>query len=115
MLGSEIFIPKIKSYKILDLLESIRPDAKYKIVGIRNGEKLHEEMINSSDAINTYDIGKYYVILPNKTVFPRDEFIKHFNAKLVDPDFSYNSRDNNEWENVDSLRDLIKKHVDINF
>ena len=113
--GGELYVPKIPSYKIVDVATAIGPNCIQEEIGIRPGEKLHEEMINISDAINTYDIGKYYVVLPNKTVFNRDEFIKHFNAKLVDPDFSYNSRDNNEWENVDSLRNLIKKHVDINF
>ena len=111
--GGELYVPKIPSYKIVDVATAIGPNCVQKEIGIRPGEKLHEEMINISDAINTYDIGKYYVVLPNKTVFNRDEFIKHFNAKLVDPDFSYNSRDNNQWENVDSLRHLIKKHVEI--
>ena len=113
--GGELFIPKIPSYKIIDVAKAICPNCKYEIVGIRPGEKLHEEMITVSDALNTYDIGKYYAILPQQTVFKRDEFIKHFNAKLVDPNFSYNSGDNNQWETVKSLRRLVKKHVDTNF
>ena len=72
-------------------------------------------MITVSDALNTYDIGKYYAILPQQTVFKRDEFIKHFNAKPVDPNFSYNSGNNEEWETVESLRKLIKIHIDSNF
>ena len=72
-------------------------------------------MITVSDAINTFDIGKYYVILPQKTIFDRDKFIKHFNAQLVDQNFSYNSGDNDEWETIDSLRELVKKYVDPNF
>ena len=94
--GGELYVPKIPSYKIVDVAIAIGPNCIQEEIGIRPGEKLHEEMINISDAINTHDIGKYYVVLPNKTVFNRDEFIKHFNAKLVDPDFSYNSRDNNQ-------------------
>ena len=89
--GGELFVPKIPSYKIVDVATAIGPDCIQEEVGIRPGEKLHEEMITVSDSMNTYDIGKYYVILPQKTIFERKEFIKHFNAKLVDPNFSYNS------------------------
>lgn len=113
--GGELFVPKIPSYKIVDVATAIGPDCRQDEVGIRPGEKLHEEMITVSDAPNTYDIGKYYVILPQKTIFKRDEFIKHFNAKLVDPNFSYNSGDNEEWETVESLRELVIKHVDPDF
>ena len=113
--GGELSVPKIPSYKILDVANAIGPECRHEVVGIRPGEKLNEEMIAVSDAINTYDIGKYYVILPQKTVFDRKKFIKHFNAKQVEPNFSYNSADNKEWETVDSLRKLVKKHVDPNF
>lgn len=113
--GGELFIPKISSYKVVDVAKAIGPECKQEEVGIRPGEKLHEEMITVSDAINTYDIGKYYVILPQKSVFNKDEFIKHFNAKLVDKNFSYNSNNNSEWETVESLRGLVVKHVDSNF
>ena len=113
--GGELFVPKIPSYKIVDVATAICADCRQEEVGIRPGEKLHEEMITVSDALNTYDIGKYYVILPQHTIFNRDEFIVHFNAKLVDPNFSYNSGDNEEWETVESLRKLVKIHVDPNF
>ena len=113
--GGELFVPKIPSYKIVDVATAIGPDCTQDEVGIRPGEKLHEEMITVSDAINTFDIGKYYVILPQKTIFDRDKFIKHFNAQLVDQNFSYNSGDNDEWETIDSLRELVKKYVDPNF
>jgi UDP-N-acetylglucosamine 4,6-dehydratase (inverting) len=113
--GGELFVPKIPSYKIVDVASAIGPDCIQDEVGIRPGEKLHEEMITVSDAVNTFDIGKYYVILPQKTIFDRDKFIKHFKAKLVDPNFSYNSGDNDKWETVDSLRELVKKYVDPNF
>jgi UDP-N-acetylglucosamine 4,6-dehydratase (inverting) len=113
--GGELFVPKIPSYKILDVAQAIAPECQYKEVGIRPGEKLHEEMITVSDAINTYDIGKYYVILPQKTIFDRKKFINHFNAKLVDKNFSYNSGKNSDWETVSSLRKLVKKHIDPNF
>ena len=113
--GGELFVPKIPSYKVVDVATAIGPDCQQKEVGIRPGEKLHEEMITVSDAINTYNLGKYYAILPQKTIFERDQYIKHFNAKLVDPNFSYNSGDNDEWETVESLRELVKTHVDPNF
>lgn len=113
--GGELFVPKIPSYKIVDVATAIGPDCHQDEVGIRPGEKLHEEMITVSDAINTYDIGKYYVILPQMTIFDRSKFINHFNAKLVDPNFSYNSGDNEEWETIESLRELVKTHVDPNF
>ena len=113
--GGELFVPKIPSYKIVDVATAIGPNCHQDEVGIRPGEKLHEEMITVSDAIYTYDIGKYYVILPQKTIFDRSKFINHFNAKLVDLNFSYNSGDNEEWETVESLRELVKTHVDPNF
>ena len=113
--GGELFVPKIPSYKIVDVASAIGPDCIQEEVGIRPGEKLHEEMITVSDALNTYDIGKYYVILPQKTIFNRDKFIEHFNARLVEPYFSYNSGDNNAWETIESLRELVKIHVDPNF
>jgi len=113
--GGELFVPKIPSYRIVDVATAIGPDCRQDEVGIRPGEKLHEEMITVSDAPNTYDIGKYYAILPKKAIFQRDKFINHFNAKLVDPHFSYNSGDNEEWETVESLRELVKIHVDPNF
>ena len=113
--GGELFVPKIPSYKIVDVATAIGPDCVQEEVGIRPGEKLHEEMITVSDAMNTHDIGKYYVILPQHTIFNREKFIEHFKAKLVDPKFSYNSGKNKEWETIESLRELIKIHVDPNF
>ena len=113
--GGELFVPKIPSYKIVDVATAIGPDCRQDEVGIRPGEKLHEEMITVSDALNTYDIGKYYAILPQKTIFNREKFIEHFKAKLVDPNFSYSSGDNEEWETIESLRELVKIHVDPNF
>lgn len=113
--GGEIFVPKIPSYKIMDVAEAIGPDCEKSIVGIRPGEKIHEEMISESDSYNTYDLGKYFVILPQKPRFRVDEFIDAFGAKKVKPGFNYNSGENSEWETVESLRKLIKEHVDPNF
>ncbi len=113
--GGEIFIPKIPSYRITDVAEAIGPNCEHKIVGIRPGEKIHEEMITSSDSFFTYDIDKYFVIIPQTPMWNSNDFIKSFNAKLVPRGFAYNSGTNEEWETVDSLRTLIKEHVDPNF
>jgi UDP-N-acetylglucosamine 4,6-dehydratase (inverting) len=113
--GGEIFIPKIPSYKITDVATAVAPDAPQKIIGIRPGEKIHEEMVTSSDSFYTYDLGKYYVILPSVPNWDIDKFKTQFNAKNVEAGFSYNSGDNTEWETVDSLRKLIVKHVDGDF
>jgi UDP-N-acetylglucosamine 4,6-dehydratase (inverting) len=113
--GGEIFVPKIPSYKILDVAKAIAPDIEHRTVGVRPGEKLHEEMITPSDSFNTYDLGKYYTILPTVPVWKLKDFIKNFNAKHVPIGFTYNSEINKEWESVDTLRNLITKHIDPNF
>ena len=114
-LGGEVFIPKIPSYNILDVAEAIGPECAKPIVGLRPGEKIHEEMITPSDSFYTYDLGKYYTILPSKPKWDLEEFIIKFNAKKVTKNFSYNSGENTEWETIDSLRGLIKEHVDPTF
>lgn len=113
--GGEIFVPKIPSYKITDVAKAIGPECKQEIVGIRPGEKVHEEMITSSDSFSSYDLGKYYAILPQVTNFKLPDYIKHFNAKLVPQGFQYNSGENKEWVGVDEIRALIKTHVDPTF
>ena len=111
-IGGELFVPKIPSYKILDVANAIGPKCEKPIVGVRPGEKIHEEMITSSDSFNTYDIGKYYVILPeNKSIKANFEKINKF--KKVPINFSYNSRDNEEWETVETLKEKIK-FLDLN-
>jgi UDP-N-acetylglucosamine 4,6-dehydratase (inverting) len=113
--GGEIFIPKIPSYKITDVAEAVAPECTLDIIGIRPGEKIHEEMITSSDSYNTYDLGKYYTILPSVANFNLSDYKNHFNAELVEQGFNYNSGTNTEWETVAGLRELIKEHVDSNF
>jgi len=110
--GGEIFVPKIPSYRITDVATAVGPDCEQIIVGIRPGEKVHEEMITSSDSFYTYDLGKYYTIIPSTHKWKLDEFIRDFNAKIVAPGFSYNSGENTEWETVETLRGLIREHVD---
>ena len=113
--GGEIFIPKIPSYKITDVAQAIGPNCEHKVIGIRPGEKIHEEMITSSDSFFTYDIDKYFVIVPQMPMWNINEFKSEFNAVLVPNGFAYNSGTNTEWETVDTLRTLIKEHVDPNF
>ncbi len=113
--GGEIFVPKIPSYRILDVAEAVAPECEKKIVGIRPGEKIHEEMITSSDSYYTYDLGKYYTILPSTSKWKLEDFVTAFKAKKVPVGFKYNSGENTEWETVDGLRKLIKNHVDLSF
>ena len=113
--GGEIFIPKIPSYRILDVAKAIAPNSEVEIVGIRPGEKIHEEMITSSDSFHTYDLGKYYTILPSVPNFKIGDYISSFGAKKVPEGFNYSSGTNTEWETVEKLRILIKEHVDSNF
>ena len=105
--GGEIFVPKIPSYNILDLAKAIDPSCKINIIGIRPEEKVHEEMISSSDSYNTYDIGKYYVILPSSLNWELEDFINKFKAKKVPLGFNYNSKENTEFLSVKKLKQLI--------
>ena len=107
-LGGEIYIPKIPSYKILDVAKAIDENCKINLIGIRPGEKIHEEMISSSDSFNTYDINNKYVILPTYYEFT-EEFIAKFNAIKVPEFFSYNSETNKNFETITSLREKIKE------
>jgi UDP-N-acetylglucosamine 4,6-dehydratase (inverting) len=105
-LGGEIFVPKIPSYRILDLAEAIAPDCEKRIIGIRPGEKIHEEMITSSDSLNTIDLGRYYAILPTSD----DETRRHHEARgaaAVAAGFSYNSGMNDRFLSVAELSKLI--------
>ncbi len=113
--GGELFVPKIPSYRIMDVAEAIGPECDKPVIGIRPGEKIHEEMITQSDSFYTYDLGKYFVILPTITRWNLNDYIDTFNAKRVAPGFNYNSGQNSEWETVESLRSLIKQHVDPTF
>lgn len=113
--GGELFVPKIPSYRITDVAKAIAPECEHQVIGIRPGEKIHEEMITHSDSFTTYDLGKYYVILPQIPTWQLDDYIRHFGAKPVERGFSYSSDNNSEWETVEGLRNLIKEHVDQDF
>jgi len=109
--GGELFVPKIPSYRILDDADAIAPNCEKIYIGIRPGEKIHEEMITYSDSFSTFDLGKYYVVLPQNVSWNLDDFISKFKAKKVPEGFSYSSENNTEWESSESLRNLIKLHV----
>jgi UDP-N-acetylglucosamine 4,6-dehydratase (inverting) len=113
--GGEIFVPKIPSYRITDIAEAIGPECEKPVIGIRPGEKVHEEMITESDSFYTWDLGQYYAILPSTHRWKLDEFVSHFNAKKVPQGFRYNSGENTEWETVESLRRKIREYVDPSF
>lgn len=113
--GGELFVPKIPSYKITEVAKAIAPNCKIDIIGIRPGEKVHEEMITSSDAFTTYDIGDSYVILPQVPAWDLKDYIKKFSAEKVPVGFNYSSGENTNWVDAAVLRDLIVKHVDKDF
>jgi len=109
-IGGEIFVPKIPSYKITDVAEAVAPGVKTEIVGIRPGEKLHEEMITSSDSYNTIDLKKYFAILPQGN--PKiQKYYEDKGGKMVEPGFCYNSGTNNEWLSVNDLKGLINSNL----
>lgn len=111
--GKEIFVPKIPSYNIETVAKAIAPNAEIKCIGIRPGEKLHEEMITEADSYNTIEFDKYYAILPSDV--EKTEYLRRYNAKEVTPGFKYNSGTNNQWETVESMREKIIKFVDSDF
>ena len=118
-LGGEIFVPKIPSYRITELAEAVGPECKHPVIGIRPGEKVHEEMVTSSDSLNTIETESYYVIVPNLTDMNFAEalakYTAHYRAKPVEPGFRYSSGANDQWLTVDEIRTLIGRHLDPNF
>jgi UDP-N-acetylglucosamine 4,6-dehydratase (inverting) len=112
-IGGELFVPKIPSYKIETVARAIAPNAELIDVGIRAGEKLHEEMITESDSYNTIEFDKYYAIL--STDANKQKYLKHFNAHEVPVGFKYNSGTNTQWVNVEEMQRLIKEFVDADF
>jgi UDP-N-acetylglucosamine 4,6-dehydratase len=117
-LGGEIFVPKIPSYRITDVAEAVGPDCEKPIVGIRPGEKIHEEMITHGDSPNTIESDECYVIVPSlmgdqQVTIKR--YLAHHGGKMTPDDFRFSSGKNTQWLNVEQIRDLIVQHVDPNF
>lgn len=115
MWGGEIFVPKIPSYKIVELANAIAPECHREYTGIRPGEKLHEEMITCDDALNTVEFEKYFVILPSIRLWDVAAFIKEFNGIQCADGFYYNSATNNDFLHCEQIRELIRHHIDPDF
>ena len=110
-LGGEIMVPKIPSYRITDVATAVDASCEQRIVGIRPGEKIHEEMITESDSINTVDLGKYYAILPSSSSFNIEQYCAKTKAKPVPRGFSYDSGSNPDYLTVEQLTALIQQQV----
>jgi UDP-N-acetylglucosamine 4,6-dehydratase len=110
-LGGEIFVPKIPSYRIADVAEAVAPNCRQEIVGIRPGEKIHEEMITESDSYQTVDLGRYFAILPSGGHYTMDQYCESTGAQRVEPGFAYNSGSNSDFLSVEQLRRLIEEQV----
>ncbi len=115
MWGGEIFVPKIPSIRITDLAEAIAPGCRTEIVGIRPGEKMHEEMITPTDALHSMEFDKYFVILPSVRLWDANNFMKSFRGGMCEEGFSYTSESNTEWLTVEQIRELVRLHVDPTF
>ena len=109
--GGEIFVPKIPSYRITDVAQAIGPECEYPVVGIRPGEKIHEEMITDSDSFNTVDLGKYFAILPSAGAHSVESYCAAHGAKPVPPGYAYDSGSNPDFLTVEQLRTLIAQQV----
>ena len=111
-IGGEIIVPKIPSYRLTDLAEAINKNNKLKIVGLRKGEKIHEEMITSADSLSTYDCGKHYFILSDNKRGTVKRFKKKFkNLKKVKNEFVYSSERNNTFLTISELKKMIQKEI----
>jgi UDP-N-acetylglucosamine 4,6-dehydratase/5-epimerase len=109
--GGEILVPKIPSYRITDVASAVAPEAEQKVVGIRPGEKIHEEMITASDSPNTVDLGAYYAILPSGAEYTIDDYCARMNATRVKPGFSYDSGSNSDFLTVPQLQAMIQAEI----
>jgi UDP-N-acetylglucosamine 4,6-dehydratase (inverting) len=114
MWGGELFVPRIPSYRILDLARAIAPEAELDVVGIRPGEKLHEEMITVTDALNTIEFDDYFVILPSMQLWDVEQFRVESNprpGRRCDYGFAYDSGTNRDFLTVEQLRSLIARDL----
>lgn len=109
--GGEIFVPKIPSYRITDIAKAIGPECAHPTIGIRPGEKIHEEMITSSDSFNTVDLGKYFAILPSAGAHSVESYCAAYGGQPVLPGYAYDSGSNTDFLTVEQLHQLIAEHV----
>ena len=107
MVGGEIYVKKIPSIKVTDIAKVISPQAKHKIIGIRPGEKLHEQMISSEDSYYTYEYSEYYKILPQINEWGKDN-LRIKNGKKVPEGFAYSSDKNQDWMTKSELQKWIE-------
>ena len=118
-LGGELYVPKIPSYRILDVAEAIGPECEKPVIGIRPGEKIHEEMITASDSPNTVDCGDYYAIVPSKSggrqTDVKKQYKAHHHGTCVPDGFRFSSGENDTWLSVEEIRSLIAQHIDASF
>ena len=111
-IGGEIIVPKIPSYRLIDFAKAVNPKNKFKIIGLRKGEKIHEEMITEGDSLTTYELKKFFFILPDNTKKTLKKFKKKFpELKKVKENFTYNSGKNKNFLSVAELRKMISKEV----
>jgi UDP-N-acetylglucosamine 4,6-dehydratase len=111
--GGEILVPKIPSYRITDLAQAIGPDCEHPVIGIRPGEKLHEEMITASDSFNTVDLGRYFAILPMAAKYSVDQYCERLGCPAVEPGYAYNSGTNPHFLTVEQLRAMIQHEMNV--
>ena len=110
--GGELFVPKIPSYRILDLAMAIAPDVEHEIVGIRPGEKIHEVMITADDARMTWDHGPHFTVLPDRPHWSLEQWLDETGATKVDEGFEYSSGSNGQFLSIQEIQDLIHKHIE---
>ncbi len=113
-IGGEIFVPKIPSYRITDLASAIGPKCEFPVVGVRPGEKIHEEMITETDALQTIETEKHYIIVPMLFGYDTTALLKryseHHKGTPVAKGFSYQSGRNADWLSVAELREMISRN-----
>jgi len=108
MRGGEVFVPKIPSMNIMDLVKAIAPDCKVDYIGVRPGEKLHEVLLSEDESRHALDIGDLYVIQPIYNWWQEE---KQYSGKPLPEGFRYASNTNSQWLSVDELRELAKNFL----
>jgi UDP-N-acetylglucosamine 4,6-dehydratase (inverting) len=111
MRGGELFVPRLPSYRITDMAKAVAPECRIEIVGVRPGEKLHEEMITPADSFRTAELARHFVILPASPLWDEEQYLRERRGHFVAPGFHYESSSNTEWLSVEQLRALIDDHL----